>query len=567
MVAGSVQEFARDAHARDALLEGLRRLKVSKVYVEVYRGGDTVDPAELISVRDSLLSQGFQVAAGIATVPGGDFGVPADTGLHWFNWQNEKTQRDLRAVVERTAREFDEFVVDDFLCTMDQSVESDAARRGRTWSEYRRDLLTGLSQSVFIAPAKAVRPGITMIVKYPQWYDRFHLFGYDVEREPQLYDRVWVGTETRGSRTQRFGFVQPYEGFVNFRWLSGIAGAKIGGAWFDHLDCGAQDFIEQAYQTVLAGAREIILFNSHDLAAGHPGHDLLCAQFAALDALAAAVKEHPVSGVVAYKPFHSDALGDLYLMDYAGMLGVPLVPTHVLPEEAPVIFLPAQAASDPDIAAKVSAAAQAGKTVVMTTAFLAAAKEGATLCRLAGLEAPVISHPLRASEIVIEDRPHSILHGLDLEAELVPAEVEIMLEAVVENRRVPCLTRRGNVVVWNTHTFTQADFDAVGEMLLAPRRLGLLEIPQAWANTLRAVFTRPLGLDLDAPARVTLQPLGDAGWFFYNYNESPVEIAFRTGDVRVLDGFTGETLDTSSGQLRTTLPPRSPLWVKCAEGG
>jgi hypothetical protein len=349
--------------------------------------------------------------------------------------------------------------------------------------------------------------------------------------------------------------------------LSGIAGPKIGGAWFDHLDCGAQDFIEQAYQTVLAGAREIILFNSHDLAAGHPGDELLCAQFAALDSLATAVKEHPVSGVVAYKPFHSDALGDLYLMDYAGMLGIPLVPTHVFPVEAPVIFLPAQAAADPDIAAKVNAAAQAGKTVVMTTAFLAAAREGETLCLLAGLEAPVISHPLRANEIVIEDRPHAILHGLDLEAELVPAEVEIMLEALVEHRRVPCLTRRGNVVVWNTHTFSQADFDAVGEMLLAPRRLGLLEIPQAWANTLRAVFTRPLGLDLDAPARVTLQPLGDAGWFFYNYNESPAAVAFRTGDIKLLDGFTSEPLEISGGQLHATLPPRSPLWVKRAVGG
>ena len=54
-------------------------------------------------------------------------------------------QRDLEGVMRTSAKVFDEFIVDDFLCTGDQSAESDAARQGRSWSQYRRDLLTELS--------------------------------------------------------------------------------------------------------------------------------------------------------------------------------------------------------------------------------------------------------------------------------------------------------------------------------------------------------------------------------------------------------------------------------------
>jgi len=282
VVASTAEELAGDNVLLEKAIGILRGLGVTKVYLEIYRGGLTVNTTSLTHLRDFFQEHGLAVAGGIATVPGGDFGVPANCGLEWFNFQNEKTQRDLERVVRSAATVFDEFIVDDFLCTTDRSAESDAARRGRSWTEYRRDLLTALSWKTFIAPAKEVRPGIRMIIKYPQWYDRFHLFGYDVEREPQLFDAVWVGTETRGANTPRFGYVQPYEGFVNYRWLAAIAGQKIGGAWFDHYDCDPQDFIDQAWQTVLAGAREIVLFNYADLAAGHPGHELLRRDFALL---------------------------------------------------------------------------------------------------------------------------------------------------------------------------------------------------------------------------------------------------------------------------------------------
>jgi len=215
----------------------LRELGVTGVYLEVYRGGLVVGQAELERTRDHFLAHGFEVTGGIATVPGKDFGVRQEAPLDWFNWQNAKTQEDLERVVRMAALVFDRFIIDDFLCTGDVSEESKAAKGNRSWSQYRRDLLTRLSETVFIGPAREVNPNIQMVIKFPQWYDRFHQFGYDVVRQPAVFDEVWVGTETRGAWTQRFGYVQPYEGFVNYRWLADLSGEKIGGAWFDHIDC------------------------------------------------------------------------------------------------------------------------------------------------------------------------------------------------------------------------------------------------------------------------------------------------------------------------------------------
>ena len=210
-----------------------------------------------------------------------------------------------------------------------------------------------------------------MIIKYPQWYDRFHLFGYDVEREPVLFDKVWVGTESRGQYTQRFGFVQPYEGFVGYRWMNDIAGPKMGGAWFDHGDCDKDDFIEQAWQTVLAGAKEIVFFNYYSYVNGHPAHHLVRTKFEQLADLAKYVAENPVQGIAAYKPPASDAGGDLYLMDFIGMLGVPLIPHFKYPEKEKVIFLPTQAAKDAEIHVKIKRSIENGSTLIFTAGFLA----------------------------------------------------------------------------------------------------------------------------------------------------------------------------------------------------
>ena len=307
VTAHTVEQMFRTEEGRREVLSLLRCYGITKVYLEVYRSGLVIAPGLIEPSVDFLEANGFEVVGGIATVPGKDFGVYQEGPLSWFNWQNPKTQDDLRKVIEDSAPFFDSFIVDDFLCTSDTSLESKAAKGERSWSEYRRKLLADLSRSVFIDPAKEKNPGIKMIIKYPQWYDRFHLFGYDVTATTELFDGIWVGTETRGQYTQRFGFVQPYEGFINLRWLGSVAGEKTGGSWFDHIDCTDRDFIEQAYQSVLAGSKELVIFSFDSFITGHPGHHLLMKDFEKLASLADEVESGPVKGPAGYKPPNSDA--------------------------------------------------------------------------------------------------------------------------------------------------------------------------------------------------------------------------------------------------------------------
>ena len=565
ITAHAVKDLLSDEAGRREAISIFRCNGITKAYIEVYRGGLVIEKELLQDVRDFLENSRIEVVGGIATVPGKDFGVRQEGQLGWFNWQNPKTRADLKEVMIMSADVFDEFIIDDFLCTADTSMESKAARGERSWSQYRRDLLTELSESVFISPAKSVNPEIKMIIKYPQWYDRFHLFGYNVENKTALYDKVWVGTESRGQYTQRYGFVQPYESFVSYKWMKSLAGKKMGGAWFDHGDCDENDFIEQAWQSVLAGAREIVLFNYYDFVNGHRGHHLLRKQFTQLAELAREVATEPVKGVMAYKPPHSNAHGDLYIMDFIGMLGIPLIPVSRYPVNAKVIFLPTQAAADTGILAKIENSIAGNATLVFTTGFLAHARGGERLAEIAGISWPIVSSPLTADQIIVEGKAENIKFGLDLESDIQTTEGSIILAARYNSEDIPFMVAGENIFTLNSHTFSQDDFDEVGEVLLCPRPLGLLEIPQTWANTLRDAFIAPFGFDFNAPARVTLQPYGDSGWVIHNYNREIVHIELGVDGIRngiFEDKFSGKQVTVHEGQINMNIPPRSRLWLE-----
>ena len=575
-----VEQFATDEAVRTHALETIRRMGLTKIYLEVYRGGHVVSAEHLIFVRDWLQDKGIAVVGGIATVPGGDLGVRQKGPLGWFNWQNPKTQRDLEKVMRMAAGIFDTFIIDDFLCTGDVSDESKAAKGDRSWGEYRRALLTDLAHSIFIGPAKEVNPDITMIIKYPQWYDRFHLFGYDTQTLPQIFDQVWVGTETRGRNTQRYGFVQPYEGFVNYRWLAGIAGDKIGGAWFDHGDCREYDFLDQAYTSVLAGATELTFFNFNNVIQGHPDHEKVVAEFDQLANLAAFVREHPVIGVPAYKPPNSDPAGDMYLMDFLGMLGIPLVPVHTFPEEAPVIFLPAQAAADLSLMDHIKRARDRGAQLIFTTNLLIVSKHGDELARMVGIDPDIQSKPTRArlaqkaqGENITIDL-ESPIEGIAGPGNIVCTSGDKKLALLIVNE-----TSRGFIALLNTHTYSQADFDAVGEVLLCPRPLGLLGLDGTALSALRRTFGNntaalsKLGIPtFDGPACVTFHPLDSSGsCVIQNFNDRPVDVTLRMRKdkpTRFVEAFSGEPIPVRTVKsknhiaLNLTLPARERVWVR-----
>lgn len=553
------QLFTTEGGRREAI-SVLKCNGITKVYLEVYRCGLVISPEVLKTSVALLKRNGFEVVGGIATLPGGEIGIPQQGPLTWLNWQNPRSQNDMRKIMEDAAPIFDTFIVDDFFCTSDTSMESKAAKGERSWSEYRRALMTEVAQKVIINPAKAKNPAIKIIIKYPQWYDRFHLFGYDVSTEPKLFDGVWVGTETRGQYTQRYGFVQPYEGFINYRWISTLAAEKIGGAWFDHGDCTDIDFIEQAWQSVLAGAKELVIFNFDSFISGHPGHHLLRQNFNKLADLANTIASNPVKGVTGYKPANSDAGGDLYLMDYIGMFGISLVPESKYPDNSEVIFLPTQAATDRDILPKIIKSLDKGAKIIMTTGFLVNANGGVQLARLAGVHYCTTTSYKSIESVISEGYNKSLKFPMSMDYEVIPDGAKVLLET---SGKHPFLVQNKNLFVVNTHTFSQQDFDAVGEVLLCPRQIGLLELPRSWMNTIREAFSTKDEPVLDAISRVSMQQLGDHSFVLHNYNQEATVINLKLPkDGSYVDGFSGKPLPSTGKNMHLDLAPRSRIWVK-----
>jgi hypothetical protein len=149
ITAHSVQNlFSKEAGLREAL-SLFRANGITKAYIEVYRGGLIVDKQILQKARDFFLKNNIDVVGGIATVPGENFGVHQEAQLGWFNWQNQKTQDDLKNVMLMGAEIFDEFIIDDFLCTGDTSAESRAAKGEHSWSQYRM-VIVGLSSRLLL---------------------------------------------------------------------------------------------------------------------------------------------------------------------------------------------------------------------------------------------------------------------------------------------------------------------------------------------------------------------------------------------------------------------------------
>ncbi len=532
--AGDIQQHLSTPVGRERVLVVLQRLKVSRLFLEGRRGDEYVSPQQLRELRDFFAAKGIECSGGIATVPGAKFGVRQTGGLDWLNWESPKTRADVAGFFTENAPIFDEIIVDDFYCTGDVSPESDQARGGRSWGEYRRDLLVSLIQPMIVQPTRAANRRTRLILKYPQWYDRFHLFGYDPPRMSAPFETIWVGTEVRDPQTRRMGFVQPTEGYMNYRWLTAIAGKKVRGAWFDHIECSAQNFVDQAYQSVLAGAQELTLFRLGDLMAPHPGDAMLAERLPELQELANRIRGKSRRGIAFYKPPGSESSENMYLADYLGMIGLPVLPVAEYPKDARVTFLPVQAAADPKVMEKMRRHLQSGATLILTPALLQAL--GAESFALAGVELVAGQAALEAIHFLMGDNSVATEMPVELGAVLKAAGCAVPVMAMLDGRAVPFLTRRaagkGQVFVLNVRTFSEEDFGQQGEWLLAPRPLGLPRIPQPLADSLRADLMSPLGVPFGAPSGVSLVLVGREACV-YSFLDQPAQVQFGTEAVEL----------------------------------
>lgn len=351
--------------ATEKAIEWCRETAVTHVYIESFRDGYTVEKDVLLAARKAFIDAGFAVS-GCITPTG--IGRKSVNGWLFPCFSEAKGREKLRTVCAFTAGIFDEIMIDDFFATDCQCDDCKSQRGSRSWSEYRLELLADVSRRDMLEPARAANPNVKVIIKYPQWYDRFHERGYDVAVQPEMFDKIWVGTETREPDSGEWGRKTQYEAYFIMRWLGAIGGAKCGGGWFDPYGTRPHTYVEQARQTILGGAKEALLFcyGSLQNETGPENITALRAEIPALFELARLIKDQPPRGIIAPKPPNSPPGANEYIYDFIGMLGLPLVPTAVVPDQARAVFLPFQAAADPGLSAKLDKLAGAGTPLLLT---------------------------------------------------------------------------------------------------------------------------------------------------------------------------------------------------------
>lgn len=372
-------------------------IKVGKVYLETHRDLVVADEATIQGARQFFTERGIQVAGGITVT------VNERNRFETYCYTNPEHRRKLKEVVEYTTRLFDEIILDDFFFTDCKCPACIQAKGEKSWTQFRLELMEEAARSLVIGPARAIKPDIELVIKYPNWYEHFQGLGFHLAAEPQLFTRLYTGTETRDPELGN-QHIQPYHGYSTFRYFENIKPGGNGGGWVDPFGSLYTDrYAEQLWLTLIAKAPEITLFDFRSLQmplkfmkrAAWQGQGTSfdydqAVQPARLpdgsvhpDATVALIAGHTFAqtnevigllgkplGVKCYKPYHS--VGEDYLHGYLGMLGIPIDLTPEFPDNAPVVLLTETARYDPQIIEKIKTRLLAGKPVVITSGLLKA---------------------------------------------------------------------------------------------------------------------------------------------------------------------------------------------------
>jgi hypothetical protein len=370
-----------------------RQLKVDKVYIEVQRDRRLLTDEQAERAKQFFLDHGVQVAGGMALSERNDGGQ-----FQSFCYTDPQDRAFIRQAAEFAARHFDEVIQDDFFFITTKNDSDIAAKGNQSWSQFRMELADDAAENLLVKPAKAVNPRVKMVVKFPNWYEHFQGSGYDLEREPHIFDGIYTGTETRDPVITD-QHLQQYESYEIVRYFDHVAPGRNGGGWVDTYSLRYLDrYAEQLWDTLFAKAPQIMLFewsaltrrfeigdraawanqptsfNFSEMTNGFSaptwarvaGYSLEQAdQF--LGRLG-----NPI-GIASYRPFHSR--GEDFLQNYLGMIGIPIEMYPYFPTNADLVLLTEEAKADPDIVAKIKARLRTGQSVVITSGLLHALQD------------------------------------------------------------------------------------------------------------------------------------------------------------------------------------------------
>ncbi len=241
----------------DKFIKIFSPLNLKKVYLETYRDGFFTDVNLVINTKKILEKKGFKVSGAVTTTHLSDKINFNEILSPASCYMDKNTRKKLKEIFSKTSKIFDEIIIDDWFFTLCRCSDCINAKGKKNWSEFRCLLLYDIAKKYIIEPAKKINQKVNIILKLPQWYEDFHKSGYDLNRLLPIFDEIAVGTETRDFKKQNY---LPVHGTLLFKYIKNLAHSKVKKAWFDIYLCDEKIFSEQAYQSVLAGAEELILF-------------------------------------------------------------------------------------------------------------------------------------------------------------------------------------------------------------------------------------------------------------------------------------------------------------------
>jgi hypothetical protein len=382
----------------------MSQVPFDKVYIEGYRDNHFASDAEIDAVKRQFQAKGIEVAGGVTLAAGG-----FDGQFMTFDYESPKDRDTCKRAMALMARHFDHVILDDFTFYTSKSDADIKAKGARTWTDYRLATMRKVSKDLIIDPARAVNRNVKIVIKYPNWYEHFEGLGFDLAQQPEMFDGIYAGTETRDPVITD-QLLQQYESYNVIRYYETLRkDGRNGGGWVDTYSIRYVDrYAEQLWDTMLAKAPEITLFNWHPAAQDTPAEagerpwagtpttfdwDRIVADWKAANpnakappgwglAAGAALKQIDAvldqlgnpTGIPTYRPANSSSAED-FLPNYLGNVGIPIALTARFPRDAQTILLTQASAADPDVLNKVKRQLEAGKVVFVTSGFVKATQD------------------------------------------------------------------------------------------------------------------------------------------------------------------------------------------------
>lgn len=360
------------------------QVQVDKVYLETYRSRQLADESLVAELKEFFKQQGVEVSGAIC------FSDDDNGQFASFTYSKPEDRAYVKHVSEMTAKLFDEIILDDFFFANTKKPSDITAKGDQSWTDFRLKTMDEVSRDLVVGAARAVNPKVKIIIKFPNWYEHFQGNGYDLAEQPRIFDAIYTGTETRDP-VQTDQNLQQYESYEIMRYFDEVAPGRNGGGWVDTYDIKYIDrYSEQLWLSVFGKAHEMTLFNYGDLlhpavagdrpwqkeqtnvnwdkivarAKGSPTFATVAGD--ALDQIKPFVGKlgNPI-GIASYRPPH--ALGEDFLHNFLGMIGIPIELYPSFPSNADVVLLTEGAAFDPNLVSEIKQQLQAGKTVVITS--------------------------------------------------------------------------------------------------------------------------------------------------------------------------------------------------------